>query len=62
MQVVRNHPQVPPEWKADATYERTFAIFYKEHVQKGSYKMNAEGGVRRLIYVFQHTVASRLLA
>ncbi|CAI8046538.1 SH3KBP1-binding protein 1 [Geodia barretti] len=41
--VIQNHPQVPQEWKADTMYERSFAIFYNGHVQKGSYKMNAEG-------------------
>lgn len=44
-QVIRNHPQVPQEWKTDTMYERSFAVFYNAHVQKGSYKMNAEGKV-----------------
>ena len=45
-QVIHNHPVVPPEWKQDQTLERSFATFYQMHVQKGSFKMNAEGRVR----------------
>lgn len=41
--VIHNHPVVPPEWKQDQTLERSFATFYQMHVQKGSFKMNAEG-------------------
>jgi hypothetical protein len=41
--VIQNHVQVPREWKADTMYERSYAVFYNTHVQKGSYKMNAEG-------------------
>ena len=47
VQVIQNHPGVPLEWKADTTYERSFAVFYNGHVQKGSYKMNAEDPVSR---------------
>ena len=46
LQVIQTHPQVPPEWKTDITHERSFATFYSAHVEKGSYKMNAEGRVR----------------
>ncbi|XP_064383119.1 uncharacterized protein LOC135331796 [Halichondria panicea] len=41
--VIRNHPTVPNEWKVDPIHSHSFAIFYQQHVSRGTYKMNTEG-------------------
>lgn len=41
--VIQNHTAVPAEWKGDNMFESSFALFYNNHVQKGSYEMNSEG-------------------
>ena len=52
--VIHTHKKVPPEWKSDQVLERSYALFYEAHIQRGKYIMNADGQV----CVWMHVIAS----
>eukprot|EP00731_Ephydatia_muelleri_P010474 Em0005g1060a len=41
--VIHTHKKVPPEWKKEQVLERSYALFYEAHIQRGKYTMNADG-------------------
>ena len=41
--VIHTHKKVPTEWKNEQVLERSYALFYEAHIQRGKYTMNADG-------------------
>lgn len=41
--VIHTHKKVPTEWKREEVLQRSYALFYEAHIQRGKYTMNADG-------------------